>query len=192
MSSRGAARARASLRDALAEVRSTHSSAELTAAVAKTLNKKERENLYARLRDEFSLPGTGSRDVAERVLEAVKQEAVEEVYRKAGFLVPRARPIISKPCERSTEKWDLWCPTPPPRISKPCERSTEKLDFWSPAPPPRRSKPCERSTEKLDFRCPAPLFKNKQTMCEVYRKLGLLVPRAPSKNEQQKFVFWCL
>ena len=72
MSSRGAARARASLRDALAEVRSTHSSAELTAAVAKTLNKKERENLYARLRDEFSLPGTGSRDVAERVLEAVK------------------------------------------------------------------------------------------------------------------------
>ena len=159
MSSRGAARARASLRDALAEVRSTHSSAELTAAVAKTLNKKERENLYARLRDEFSLPGTGSRDVAERVLEAVKQEAVEESRI---------------------------------RRAKPRERSTEQLDFRCPAPPPKISKPCERSTEKLDFRCPAPLFKNKQTMCEVYRKLGLLVAHAPSKNEQQKFVFWCL
>ncbi len=134
MSSRGAARARASLRDALAEVRSTHSSAELTAAVAKTLNKKERENLYARLRDEFSLPGTGSRDVAERVLEAVKQEAVEEsrIRRakegsKARLLAEAAHAAASaKPKQVGRRLWKAVRaplrprqarPQPPPRMN---------------------------------------------------------------------------
>ena len=142
MSSRGAARARASLRDALAEVRSTHSSAELTAAVAKTLNKKERENLYARLRDEFSLPGTGSRDVAERVLEAVKQEAVEESRIRRAKEGSKARLLAEAAHAAASAK--------PKQVGRRLWKAVRAL------------------------------------------LLRLLVPRAPSKNEQQKCVFWCL